>query len=166
MRKRSYSTNDSDDLEERLQHNNQRNGSHRFSITELLLGQRSFYSRNESVVTQTVEEVSDSMERLDEETIIMSGDKGPGGQEEGILDIDGNGISTTKNTTQPDQLNSHLFDTFLSRIGSIAGIGNPGAVNRGGDERENSGEYNTVYSDDFLMDRIYRRMSSKKKEKP
>jgi len=165
MRKRSFSTNDSDDLEERLKHNGPRSSSKRLSITEMLLGQRSFYSANESVFSQTVEEVSDSMENMSEEIVMISTENSSEGQTEAISQTDGNGASKSGQTKQQGQLGFPLFDTFLSRLSNIAGIGTPGTVNKNGNDQERSGEYSTVYSDDFLMDRIYRRMNSKKKEK-
>ena len=165
MRKRSYSTNDSDAVEERLKLNEQRSNSKRLSITEMLLGQRSFYSANQSVFTQTVEEVSDSMENMSEEIVMISTENSSEGQTEAISQTDGIEASKSGETTQPGQLGSPLLDTFLSRLSTIAGIGSPGTINKKGNDQENSGEYSTAYSDDFLMDRIYRRMNSKKKER-
>ena len=164
MRTRSYSTNDSDALEERLQQRGR--SGHRFSITELLLGRQSFYSVNESVATQTLAEVSDSAENLSEETITMSTETGSHVLHEATLQTDGSEQSMARETTQTDHLNKHLLDAFLSRLSNLTGIGNPGTVYKGEEDQEGPGDYSTVYSDDLLMDRIYRRIQSKKKEKP
>ena len=163
MRTRSYSENDSERLQQRMEDSVQSSSTHRLSITEILLGRRSFYSRNESVVTQTVEEVSDSMENVTEETITMSIENDTEQIDEPMSQTDGNQASTTRETTQTDHLNKRLLDAFLSRLSNIAGVNNSGTVFKGDNEAESSGEYSTVYSDDLLMDRIYRRINNRKK---
>ena len=166
LRTRSYSASDSANVEEGLQLSGQRSRQRRFSLTELLLGQRSsLYITNEPVIAQTVKEVSDSMENLAEEPTIMSAESNSEWQNEALSQRDGNETNEKSKVSHTDQQKSPLLDTVLFHLSSITGVGAPVTVSKGSDEQVNSGEYNTVYSDDLLMDRMYRRMNSRNKEK-
>ena len=164
-RTRRFSASDSDKLEEKLKLGEHGTGSRRFSLTGMLLGQRSLYNANESVIVETVKEVSETMENIAEEPIVESAESSSEVLNEALSQKDGNGTSAQRKVSYPDQFKSPLLDTLLSSLSSITGIGTPGTVYKGSDEQENSGEYNAVYSDDFLVDRMYRRMNSRKKEK-
>ena len=160
MRTRSYSTNDSDELEEKLQER-----PRRISFSEYILGRRSLFSSNQPVVNQTVLEESISAQSLAEpDGLSMSTDSHQESQDT-VTDQSGMEQQPARETTQTDHLNKRLLDSFLSRLGNFAGVLTPGTVYHSEHANENeiqeSGDYSTVYSDDLLMDRIYRRMNSK-----
>eukprot|EP00112_Aurelia_sp_Birch-Aquarium-sp1_P016931 Seg388.8 transcript_id=Seg388.8/GoldUCD/mRNA.D3Y31 product="hypothetical protein" protein_id=Seg388.8/GoldUCD/D3Y31 len=171
MRTRSYSQNDSETLRERL---DEQDGRRRYSLTEMLLGRRSLYSTSQSVVSQTVDEVSESTENLEmnesNDTVLsMSVDN-----RDAIFDAENSNENLTaegdqpaaRKTTQTDHLNKRLLDVFLERISSFAGPTNPGTVHKGDNEGkihdDTPEDVNRVYSDDFLMDRIVRKLNTKK----
>lgn len=171
MRVRSYSTSDSDDLEERLAERRGSRNGRGLSITDMLLGRRNVYRRSDSVPLSPdkVDEVSESMEEISKGANEMSTDNGsPVFDENGSKAMEQKGDSeesTVRQRSQTDHLNKHLLDAFLSRISNVAGIGNQATVYKDDDNgEEKSGEdYTTIYSDDLLMDRICRRVSGKKK---
>ena len=170
MRTRSYSQNDSDRLRDRL---DEQDGRRRLSLTEMLLGRRNLYSTGQSVVNQTVDEVSESTENLqmndsDDNVLSMSAN-----DKDATFDAQnskekmmGQGDQlAARQTTQTDHLNKRLLDVFLERISSFAGPTNPGTVHTGDNEgkiHDSSEDLSQVYSDDFLMDRIVRKLNSKK----
>ena len=172
MRTRSYSQNDSDRLRERL---DMQDGRRRLSLTEMLLGRRNIYSTGQSVVSQTVDEVSESTENLemndsDDRVLSMSA-----GGKDATFDAERSQENVTaqedqpsaRQTTQTDHLNKRLLDVFLERISSFAGPTIPGTVHNGDNEekvQDSPEDLSRVYSDDFLMDRIVRKLNSKKEK--
>ncbi len=191
MRHRSYSQNDSAEYARRMESGETGiDGPRRMSLTEVLLGRRSLI--NSKVFDQTLQEESSSLESLnqiDDKKDDDREDKEIGqneSSEEFVTEVQSNGQNgdsvflndensestsekvVTREITQTDHLNKRLLDSFLTRINNFT-LGNPtGATNKGegGNDpepgRDSPKDYSTLYTDDFLLDHIYRKLHQKK----
>lgn len=177
IRKRSYSTNDSAEYEQRLEEND---GGipRRMSLTQILLGRRSLL--NPTVSDETLLEESSSLESLGnlkiENNEKESADSNKETEDEAMPDDqtmpqDSGPDATkkvTRNLTQTDYLNKNLLESFLARINSFgAGDSQKAAKGEGEKDNEESArasprDYSVLYSDDFLLDNICRRLEKKK----
>eukprot|EP00794_Sanderia_malayensis_P009852 gene9852-10863_t len=173
LRSRSYSQNDSDKYAEQQVDSS---SPRRLSLTEALLGRRNTFKRqmSESLIEETSsllnldegdgEEEIESKEN-DEELVKSSSSNS--------VFSNGDQYDESKNVvvvekTQTDHLNKRLLDAFLQRINnfSLGNSGNATNMDESGKEhepgRDSPRDYSVLYTDDFLIDHIYRKLNQKK----